>query len=129
MMIWVVAFLFPVATFASDPFDFFEKNIRPVLTKNCLSCHGSAKMGGLQLDSREHLMKGGLHGVVVLPGEPDISVLVQAIRNTHTRLRMPPQGKLPSAEIAAIELWVKSGAVWPDAAPAAGTNAFWSFQP
>src|SRR3954451_4939219 len=129
MIAWAVAVLVPGTACASDPFDFFETQIRPVLTKNCLACHGVAKMGGLQLDSREHLMKGGLHGVVIVPGDPDNSVLVQAIRNTHARIKMPPQAKLPSGEIADIELWVKSGAVWPDVAQTAATNAFWSFQP
>src|SRR4051812_41821748 len=127
-MTWAVAILFPGAAFASDPFDFFETQIRPILTKNCLACHGTAKMGGLQLDSREHLMQGGLHGAVVIPGDPDNSVLVQAVRQTHARIRMPPQEKLPDRQIADIDSWVKSGAVWPDVAPSAAKDAFWSFQ-
>ena len=96
-------------------------------------------MGGLRLDSAEGVAKGGNSGPAIVPGKPDESLLMQAIRQTHARLKMPPGGKLKDDEIAAIEEWVKAGAVWPRrrASPAAAApayvitpeqRAFWAFQ-
>ena len=125
-----------------DSGDFFETRVRPVLAKNCYACHTSSKMGGLQLDSREHLMQGGKDGPVVVPGNADASVLIQAIRQTHDRFKMPPTAKLPDQEINDLSVWVKAGAIWPASAatiqPAShggeyvirpDQRAFWSFQP
>jgi mono/diheme cytochrome c family protein len=121
--------------------EFFEMRVRPVLVKNCYACHTSARMGGLQLDSREHLLAGGKDGSVVTPGDPEKSVLIQAVRRTHERFKMPPQGPLSDEEIANLTAWVKAGAIWPDAGPTAPAvknaeyaitpeqRAFWSFQP
>jgi hypothetical protein len=123
---------------AQDPAEFFESRVRPVLSKNCYACHTNSKLGGLQLDSREHLLKGGNSGPAIVPGQPDSSLLVQAVRRTHERLKMPPQGKLSDEEITSLAAWVKMGAVWPSS-PAAPKSpayvitpeqrAFWSFQP
>src|SRR5258708_31561575 len=99
---------------AQQDTEFFEKSVRPVFAKNCSGCHGGSKMGGLQLDSREHLLKGGTDGPVVVPGNPDESLLIQAIRQTHPRIKMPPNGKLQAREIEDVASWVKSGAVWPE---------------
>ena len=74
--------------------EFFETHVRPVLAKNCFACHTNSKMGGLQLDSRDNLLKGGNDGPVVVPGNPDQSVLIQAIKQTHERFKMPPGNKL-----------------------------------
>ncbi|HLJ13581.1 MAG TPA: PSD1 and planctomycete cytochrome C domain-containing protein [Bryobacteraceae bacterium] len=120
--------------------DFFETHVRPVLAKNCFACHTAAHMGGLQLDSREHLIKGGRDGAVVVPGDPDKSVLIQAIRQTHPRYKMPPQSKLADQEIADLTTWVKMGAVWPETPGILPSNSgkyfitaqqrkFWAFQP
>jgi mono/diheme cytochrome c family protein len=117
--------------------DFFESKVRPVLAKNCYACHTDSRMGGLRLDSAESVAKGGKSGPVIVPGKPDESLLVQAVRRTHERIQMPPSGKLPDSDIAAIVEWVKTGAVWPaGAAPTvkaeaitAEQRAFWSFQP
>ncbi|MEO8126008.1 MAG: PSD1 and planctomycete cytochrome C domain-containing protein [Bryobacteraceae bacterium] len=119
--------------------EFFEMRVRPVLAKNCFACHTGSKMGGLEMRSRESLLKGGKSGPAVTSGDPDHSLLVQAIRQ-QGELKMPPQGRLKDEEIEQIAAWVKSGAVWPDAptAPAAKAGeyivtpeqrAFWSFQP
>src|SRR5260370_25525620 len=110
--------------------DFFETSIRPVLAKNCFACHATSAMGGLQLDSREHLQKGGNDGPVVIPGDPDKSLLIQAVRRTHARIKMPPQGNLTHHEIDKLANWVKTGAVWPDTAPVLPAKRdFWAFQP
>src|SRR4051794_27168381 len=119
--------------------EFFEMRVRPVLAKNCFACHTGSKMGGLEMRSRESLLKGGKSGPAVVPGDPDHSLILQAVRQ-QTDLKMPPQGKLKDDEIEQIAAWVKSGAVWPDA-PSAATpktseyivtpeqRAFWSSQP
>ncbi len=121
---------------------FFEKQVRPLLAEHCHSCH-SAKTnkarGGLTLDSREALLKGGDSGPAVVPGRPEQSLLVKAVHGTQADLQMPPKGKLRPAQVAVFEKWVRDGAVYPGgttaaAAPpsapgSAAARAFWSFQP
>ena len=123
---------------------FFEKQVRPLLAESCHGCH-SAKAGktrgGLALDSREAILKGGDSGPAVVPGKPAQSLLVDAVRATAAELQMPPKGKLSSQQIAVLERWVKDGAVYPSgaktaAAPAATLDpaspearGFWSFGP
>ena len=121
----------------SEPADFFETRVRPVLAKNCYACHTDAKMGGLALDTREHALKGGKSGAVIVPGDPSKSRLAQAISYTDPKLRMPPSGKLADADVEALTTWIKDGAVWPSGAkalPAPYTitkeqRAFWAYQP
>lgn len=92
--------------------EFFEKKIRPVLVRHCYQCHAAdaKKIGGeLLLDSRDGVAKGGEGGVAVVPGKPDESLLIQAIRYGDEGLQMPPDGKLPAEVIADFEEWVKLG--------------------
>src|SRR5580704_14415423 len=98
---------------ASEPADFFETRVRPVLAKNCYACHTDAKMGGLQLDSREHLLHGGKSGVDVVPGDAAKSRLVLAVSYTDPNLKMPPTGKLTASEIEDLKTWIQGGAAWP----------------
>ena len=103
---------------ASAP-DFFEKKVRPVLVEHCFKCHGDLRKepkGGLRLDSRAAMLKGGDTGPAVVPGKPDKSRLVEAVRLQNPDLQMPPKGKLPDAAVADLTAWVKAGAVWPEAA-------------
>jgi mono/diheme cytochrome c family protein len=94
--------------------EFFESKVRPVLLANCLGCHGPEKQkGGLRLDSRAAVLKGGNTGPVVAPGDPEGSVLVEAI-GYESDTQMPPKGKLPDREIRALTEWVKMGAPWPE---------------
>jgi hypothetical protein len=129
---------------AADPgTDFFEKKIRPVLTEHCLKCHSAeaekAKKlkGGLHLDTRDGVRKGGDSGPAVVPGKPADSHVIKAIKYDGDT-QMPPAGKLPDAVIADFEAWVKMGA--PD--PRTGTGPrkqvglsieegrkFWAYQP
>jgi Protein of unknown function (DUF1553)/Protein of unknown function (DUF1549)/Planctomycete cytochrome C len=92
---------------------FFESKIRPVLAEQCYKCH-SAKAekikGGLVLDSRAGVVKGGDTGAAIAPGDVDASLLIQAIRHLDEDLAMPPKKKLPPEQIAALEEWVKMGA-------------------
>src|SRR5271165_133950 len=86
----------------SEPTDFFETRVRPVLAKNCYACHTDAKMGGLQLDTREHALQGGKSGAVIVPGDPGKSRLALAVSYTDAKLKMPPSGKLPDADVDAL---------------------------
>jgi len=121
----------------SEQNEFFENRIRPVLAQNCFACHTNSQMGGLRLDSREGLLKGGKSGPAIIPGDPDKSLMVTAVRQS-TELKMPKNGHLTEAEIKDIASWVKEGAVWPEAVKAAQgagyvirpeQRKFWSFQP
>ena len=102
---------------------FFENKIRPILVDNCYKCHSqqSAKVkGGLRLDTREDLLKGGETGAGIVPGNPDQSLLIQAVRYTNPDLQMPPKDKkLSATQIADLEAWVKMGAPDPRVATAA----------
>lgn len=117
--------------------EFFENKIRPILASNCLPCHTNSKLGGLRLDSREAMLKGGSTGPALVPGDPDKSLLIIAVKQSGD-LKMPKGGKLKKDEIELLSAWVKSGAVWPEATKVAtpkkaGITAeqknFWSFQP
>ena len=124
---------------AANPGEFFELRVRPVLAKNCYTCHTDSQMGGLRLDSRERVLKGGSSGPAILPGDAEHSLLIQAVNQTHARLKMPPGGKLTDDEIACLKAWVNAGAVWPETGPViaakpeykitAEQRAFWAFQP
>ena len=120
--------------------DFFEKRIRPVLVEHCYKCHsaGAEKLQGkLLLDSREAARKGGETGAAIVPGDPEASLILKAIR--YEDFEMPPSGKLPAETIADFERWIKEGAADPregSGSPApvrqidfASGRQFWSFQP
>src|SRR5205814_4046159 len=81
-----------------------------------------------QVDSLDHLRKGGSSGPAIVPGKPESSLLIQAVRRTHERFKMPPQGKLSDEEIASLATWVKMGAVWPSA-PATPQSAEYVITP
>ncbi len=124
--------------------EFFEKHIRPVLSERCHKCHsaGADKVkGGLLLDSRAAMLKGGDTGPAIVSGDADKSLLIQAVRWADKDLQMPPKKKLADAEIADLATWVKMGAPWPagDKPPVASAKkgfkitdkdrAHWAFQP
>jgi mono/diheme cytochrome c family protein len=122
--------------------DFFESKVRPVLANHCYACHTASLLGGLRLDSREAMLKGGKSGAAIAPGEPENSLLVKAIRQTDPNLKMPMGSKLKDSEIEDLVAWIKAGAVWPQTATAAAPAAsignyviaperrnFWSLQP
>ncbi len=125
--------------------EFFEQKIRPVLLANCSKCHSAeAKKpaGGLLLDSRAGLLKGGASGQpAIIPGDPDNSLLIKAIRYTDPKLQMPSGGKLPDQVIKDFEAWVKMGAPDPRTAATSAVASnrqpddfseakkFWSYQP
>jgi cytochrome c553 len=82
-----------------------------VLESNCVKCHGGEKTkGGLDLVTREALMRGGESGQAIVPGEPDSSLLLKTIRHEEDPHMPHKAAKLPDAEIAAIAAWIKMGA-------------------
>jgi hypothetical protein len=124
--------------------EFFEKKIRPVLESNCYMCHSAHSktlQGGLLLDSREGMLKGGNSGQpAIRPGDPDSSLLIKAIRYSEAKLQMPPMGQLPAEQVKDFEAWVKLGAPDPRGQAASAqvpwqpydldqARKFWSFQP
>jgi mono/diheme cytochrome c family protein len=100
--------------------EYFEAKVRPVLAGNCYDCHTDQRMGGLRLDSRDALLKGGKSGPAIVPGDVDKSLMIQAVRQTGT-LKMPKGGHLKPDEIDALAEWIKAGAVWPTSAPSVNT--------
>jgi len=128
---------------AGDPtpaqLQFFESRVRPVLADNCYKCHSqkSEKIkGGLLVDSREGLLKGGENGPAVVPGDPEHSLLIKAIRYSDPDLQMPPKGKkLPDTVVEDLVAWVKMGAPDPrtvSATPPArkdSATTHWAWQP
>ncbi len=135
LMTWTTTTLHAADPVPPDQAEFFETKVRPILLESCGKCHGPTKQAsGLRLDSREALLEGGLNGPSVIPGNPDGSLLVQVIRQTHEDIKMPPKGKLPDPAVAAIAGWIKMGAPWPATAASktsgSGSAAnHWAFQP
>jgi hypothetical protein len=122
--------LLAVAAFAAPGDEHFEIRIRPLLVERCLPCHGASAASGLQLDSRPGLLKGGKRGPAAVPGNPADSLLLQAVRHSHTTLRMPPDKPLTAVEVSALETWIRDGAPWPAAAAAPRASArLWSAEP
>jgi mono/diheme cytochrome c family protein len=95
--------------------EYFEKKVRPVLVNNCYNCHSANtnSRGGLRVDDRNGLILGGSKGPAVIPGDPEKSLLIQAVRQTHAEVKMPPKKQLGPEEIAALTKWIKDGATWP----------------
>ena len=116
---------------------FFESAVRPVLVEHCDKCHGPAKQwNGLRLDSREAILRGGDSGPAIVPGQPDKSLLIRAVRQIDDELKMPAESKLTERQIADLVKWVEMGAPFPvaTAAPSAAGRvhrdpSHWAFQP
>jgi mono/diheme cytochrome c family protein len=97
---------------------FYTVYVRRIYQANCYRCHsGLNHRGGLQLDTKEHILRGGKDGAVIVPGHPEQSLLVKLIRHegpvTHP-MPMPPKGKLSDADISTITRWVQAGALMPE---------------
>ena len=114
---------------------FFEKQIAPILKRRCYDCHshesGKAK-GGLVLDSRVGWEQGGGGGgPAIVPGKPDESLLIEAVRYANDDLLMPPKQKLPADEIELLEKWVANGAPDPrkSKAPKIDSAKLWALKP
>ncbi len=119
---FVIVILSSVQLFGQTAADFdtaklahFEKHVRPALTKYCFECHAThtEANGGLVLDSRYGWEKGGDSGEAVVPGRPNESRLIKAIRYVNPKLQMPPDKKLPQDVVAIFETWIADGAYDP----------------
>jgi len=125
----------------TEPTEFFERHIRPILVEHCYSCHSDQServRGGLRLDTRAALLRGGNAGPAIVPGDPDASLLIKAVRYTQEDLQMPPKNqRLAGEQVAHLEAWVQMGAPDPrDAARAPAPSEIaeararhWAFQP
>ena len=142
----LIAAIVPAAAFSAQPagssaegIDFFEKKIRPVLAAQCYKCHRESEKvkGGLRLDSRAGILQGGETGPALVPGNPEKSLLIQAIRYADDDLQMPPKHRLTPEQVKDFEDWVRLGAPDPREGQAAAGNEFdytaakklWSLQP
>ena len=145
----LTAILLTSAAFAETPVakapdaaasDFFETRIRPILAKNCYGCHAGetgTPMGGLYLNSRKGMLTGGKSGPAIVPGKPEDSLLIHALK--YEGRKMPPSGQLNDAVIADFEKWVSMGApdprvdkvatVKPSAINIDKGREYWAFQP
>ncbi|HZE95567.1 MAG TPA: c-type cytochrome domain-containing protein, partial [Planctomycetota bacterium] len=142
----MIAFLALLLVQADDR-EFFESRIRPVLAQECYPCHATAtkKKGGLALDFRGGLLKGGSSGPALVPGKPGESLLLKTLRHEDPELKMPRDGaKLDAATIRDFETWIARGAFDPRDKPSTKEEVaretsfdavlrrrktWWSFQP
>ena len=136
--------LLPAVASAADEatgIEFFEKNIRPVLAEHCYTCHSAnakALKAGLLLDSRDGWKRGGDSGPAIVPGKPNDSLLIKALKYENG-MEMPPKGKLPEEVVADFVTWIEQGAPDPRTAPAKAIarreidietgKQFWCFKP
>ncbi|MDX1984747.1 MAG: PSD1 and planctomycete cytochrome C domain-containing protein [Bryobacteraceae bacterium] len=120
----ILLFLAGVACFAQEE---PATQARRILESNCGSCHGAARMGGLDLRQRDSMLKGGTRGAAVVPGKADESLLYQAVLR-NGQLQMPPGKKgLAAGEIQILKNWIDAGARWAGG-PAAAEPSWWSFR-
>ena len=97
----------------SEGVAFFEKKILPVLTRYCYECHSHMSdepKGGLRVDSRSAIRAGGGTGPGIVPGDPDASLVIEAVRYEEDAYQMPPAGKLSDEILRDLERWVRIGA-------------------
>ena len=133
--------ILPLAAPAAEPAEFFETEVRPLLSVKCFACHTQTKMGGLEMVSRAALLKGGNSGPAVEPRAPERSLLIRAVRYRDDRLKMPPTERLSPEQVKILTKWVEDGAVWPESPVQnrSGGNGkflitdehrkFWAFRP
>jgi len=137
----VCLFLLTICAVADDtPGTVFTDSIAPLLKAHCISCHGPEKQeGDLRLDTLNGISRGGKAGPPVVPGKPEESLLISAIRRTDESLQMPPEEKLPDTDVRALVDWVQDGAIHPDGDIVIQSESppfdveqarqFWAFQP
>lgn len=105
----------------------FRRDVQPILERRCLGCHGvGATLGNLDLRSRQSALKGGVKGAAFVPGNANRSLLFQMVSGARTP-QMPPNGKLPAAEIAILKKWLDAGGSWTDSLTTAKPQIWWSF--
>ena len=123
-----------------EEIDYFERRVRPLLVEYCYSCHSAEAEtihGGLRLDSRSLLMRGGDSGPAIDYKDPDNSLLLKVVRHDG-EIQMPPEGSLSSRQIKDLTHWIRRGAGMPNDTKTTSDPAkqidfesgrqFWSFQ-
>ncbi len=101
-----------LASLAQTDARFFDSKVAPILTRRCLGCHNNELTdGGISFQNPASVLKGGSRGPAIVPGKPDQSVLIRAIRQ-QGNFSMPPGKKLSRKEVNTITKWVQAGAVW-----------------
>lgn len=124
-----------------EQLQFVRTKVVPLLQARCFECHEGSKnlKGGLGLNGRKSILTGGDSGPAIVPGNPDESLLMQAVR--YEGFEMPPRSKMPDAEIAIFEKWIAEGAFWPEELESADSpevakfplearrKAHWAWQP
>ncbi|QEG40345.1 PSD1 and planctomycete cytochrome C domain-containing protein [Roseimaritima ulvae] len=139
---WVTPLLFCSVALADEKTDYFEAKVRPLLVDHCYECHSveaDESAGELQVDTRAALLTGGTRGPAMVPGDPDESLLLQAVSYDDPGLEMPPDGQLEDEQIEVLRKWIADGAVdprKPDPAPPEPEETeqvdpanHWAFQP
>src|SRR5262245_49413741 len=97
----------------ADSADYFETKVRPILANNCYSCHSNSALSGLRLDSLDAMKRGGKRGAAIVPGDPENSLMIQALRQTAADgLKMPMGNRLKDSDVDILAAWIKAGAVW-----------------
>ena len=129
--------------FSPSDLEFYEKQVQPILADNCYKCHSHEAdkiKGEFVLDSREGLLKGGETGPAIVPGDPEKSLMIKAVRHVDDDLKMPPKQKLAAEQIAILTDWVKRGAPYAENSAVAKKipkvrkitdedRRWWAFQP
>jgi hypothetical protein len=91
---------------------FFDARVAPILKRRCLPCHNEElKNGGLSFVDRDSLLKGGSRGPAIVPGHPEKSLIIDALKHDG-QLQMPPGPPLPAKEVRILTDWIKGGAPW-----------------
>ena len=123
--------LFFAGTVSAEPVDYI-KQIKPILAEKCYSCHGVLKQeSDLRLETRELMLKGGASGPVIVPGQPDKSLLLERV-SANKDERMPPDGEgtaLKPSELRLLRDWIHQGANAPDEEIPVAPQQHWAFQP
>src|SRR5262245_44023900 len=109
----------------------FDRDVKPILAKNCFACHGPDKQkGGLRLDRKADALTGGDSGAVIVAGKSRDSLLMQLVSGQDTDRVMPPKGeRLSAAEVATLRAWIDQGATWPGDGSTTNAADWWSFKP
>ncbi len=112
-IVWLPSLAFAAEDISPEEREFFEQEVRPILVRRCQECH-SAKAedleGDLRLDSRAGWEEGGYQGPAIIPGKPEESLIMRAVRYDDPDLQMPPQSKMPQREIEILRKWIAEGA-------------------
>jgi mono/diheme cytochrome c family protein len=128
-----VMLVFAGSASAAEPVD-YTRDIKPILAKNCYSCHGANKQSaGLRLDTAAAALDGGTAGAVILPGKSGDSKLIRAITGADGVKKMPYKKEaLTAKQIALLRAWIDGGAKYPPGEvaekPGHASSDHWAFQ-